>query len=329
MELNKKLNNQTVVNNDQASLYDIDDSIAYFELHGKLNIIEDATLDILDSALDEVETNFSGMVIGTKADHFSVGLNLIQLLERARDNNWDAISKTVRNLQEVCLSLRTATKPVVAATNGMALGGGCELAFGADAVCALKNSQFGLVEQRVGLIPCGGGTTEMVFRSLDGQYASTSIQNLITPVISNFETIRKSKVSQNAEEALEYNYLSQADQITPNTDNHHNAAKQFALSLWNSGYQPSQPQQIFVLGEEGYRLIELHLQQIYQTEVVDEYEKYLAEKLAYVFCGGMISKPQYITRQHLLDLEHEIFLGLCGQEKTHAMIESTLKRGKK
>ena len=329
MSLNNHLDGKTILSNDQASLYDIGDGIAYFELHSKLNIIEDTTMDILDSALDEVETNFTGMVIGTNADHFSVGLNLILLLERARNNNWNAISNTVRNLQNVCTRLSSSSKPVVAATIGMALGGGCELAFGSDAVCALDNSQFGLVELRVGLIPCGGGTTEMALRSLDGEQTSKAIEKLISPVIAYYETIRQAKVSKDTEEALECGYLRRTDQISTDRDNHHKDAKQLALSLWNSGYQSAKPQEAFVLGEEGNELIGQHLQQLHQTDTIDEYELFLAEKLAYVFCGGMLSKPKHVTRQYLLDLEHEIVLGLCGEPKTHTMIESTLKKGKK
>ena len=325
----KHLDRKPIVCNDQASLYDIDDGIAYFELHSKLNIIDDTTIDILNTALDEVETNFSGMILGTQADHFSVGLNIIQLLERAKNNNWNAISNTVRNLQNVCTRLSMSQKPVVAATNGMALGGGCELTFGADAVCALKNSQFGLVELRVGLIPCGGGTTEMVLRSLDGQQTSNPIEELISPVISTYQTIRQYKVSKDVDDALEYGYLRRSDQISTNRDNHLSDAKQLALSLWSDGYSPSQSQQMYVLGEEGYNQIMQHIQQLHQIDTINEYELYLAEKLAYVFCGGMLPKPQYVTRQYLHDLEHEIALSLCGEEKTHAMIESTLKKGKK
>lgn len=328
MSSDKILDTKPILSNDKASLYNIKDGIAFFELHSKLNIIDDATLEILDSALDEVESNFSGMVIGTKDDHFSVGLNLIQLLERAQNNDWDAISETVRNLQKVCTRLSDSTIPVVAATNGMALGGGCELTFGADTVCALNNSQFGLVELRVGLIPCGGGTTEMVFRSLEGQKTTSTIQKLISPVISFYETIRQAKISKDPESSLKYGYLRRTDQTSKDRDNQHHDAKQLALSMWNSGYQPENPQQVFVLGEEGNRLIKQHLQQLHQTETIDEYEHYLAERLAYVFCGGKLSKPQFVSRQYLLDLEHEIALGLCGDQRTHAMIESTLKKGK-
>ena len=329
MSKSKTADAKPILSNTEASLFDIGDGITYFELHGKLNIIQDSTLAVLDSALDEVEANYSGMVIGTEADNFSVGLNLILLLERARGKGWDAISQTLRNLQKVCTRLRLSTKPVVAATVGMALGGGCELAFGADAVQAFTNSKLGLVELRVGLIPGGGGTTEMAFRSLEGQQTSLPIQQLFSPIQTAFESICQAKVSQNAADAVELGYLRKTDLISTKKDNHLQDAKQLALSLWEGGYQSPEPREIFVLGEDGFNLLKRHVQQLRQTGAVNDYEQYLAEKLAYVFCGGMLLAPQYVAEQYLLDLEHEVFLSLCSEPKTHAMIESTLKKGKK
>ncbi len=329
MPISKTADTKPIFSNEEASLFDIGDGITYFELHGKLNIIEDTTLAILNSALDEVEANFSGMLIGTEADNFSVGLNLILLSERAKSKNWDSISKTLRILQKVCTRLRLSTKPVVAATVGMALGGGCELAFGADAVQAFTNSKLGLVELRVGLIPGGGGTTEMAFRCLEGQQTSSSIQQLFTPVQTTFETIRQAKVSQNAADAVELGYLHKTAVISDQRTNHLNDAKQLALSLWESGYQSPQPRQVYVLGEEGINHLKQQFQELRQANTINNYEQTLAEKLAYVFCGGMLSTPQYVAEQVLLDLEHEVFLSLCSEPKTHAMIESTLKKGKK
>ena len=329
MLTSKTADMKPIISNAEASLFDIGDGIIYFELHGKLNIIEDSMLAILDSAIDKVETNFSGMVIGTEASNFSVGLNLILLLERARSKDWDAISKTLRNLQIVCTRLRHSTKPVVAATVGMALGGGCELAFGADAVQAFTDSKLGLVELRVGLIPGGGGTTEMAFRCLEGQDASASIEQQFTSVHTTFETIRQAKVSQNAADAVEIGYLRKTDLISTQRDNHLHDAKQLALSLWEDGYQSPQPRQVFVLGEDGLNYLKQQFQELRQANTINDYEQSLAEKLAYVFCGGMLSAPQYVAEQDLLDLEHEVFLSLCSEPKTHAMIESTLKKGKK
>ena len=318
-----------IISNADASLIDIGDGIARLELHTKLNIIGDGMLEMFNAALDEVETNYAGMVIATEAKHFSVGLNLILLLERAKSQNWDAISGTLRKLQTVCTRLRTASKPVVAATAGMALGGGCEFVFGADAVQAYTESNLGLVEVRVGLIPGGGGTKEMALRCLEKQTLPAPIQNLFPYVNKAFDTIRESTVSQNAAEAVELGYLRHTDAISSDQETHLEDAKQLVLSMHKAGYHPPEPQQIFVLGEEGIAQLNLQTHLLRQAGTIDDYSQSLADKLAYVLCGGKLSTPQFVSEQYLLDLEHEVFLGLCGEQETHARIEATLQRGKK
>ena len=325
----KTTDTKPIISNADASLIDIGDGIARLELHSKLNIIGDEMLEMFDAALDEVETNYAGMVIATEAKHFSVGLNLILLLERAKSQNWDAISGTLRKLQTVCTRLRTASKPVVAATAGMALGGGCEFTFGADAVQAYTESNLGLVELRVGLIPGGGGTKEMALRCLEAQTLPAPIQNLFPYVNKAFDTIRESTVSQNAADAVELGYLRHTDAISSNQETHLEDAKQLVLSRHKAGYHPPEPQQIFVLGEEGIARLNLQTHLLRQAGTIDDYSQYLADKLAYVLCGGKLSTPQFVSEQYLLDLEHEVFLGLCGERETHARIEATLQRGKK
>lgn len=325
----KTIDLKPIISNADATLIDIGDGIVRLELHSKLNIIGDGMLEMFDAALDEVETNWTGMIVATEAKNFSVGLNLILLLERAKSKNWDAISVTLRKLQAVCTRLRMASKPVVAATAGMALGGGCELAFGADAVQAFTESSLGLVELRVGLIPGGGGTKEMALRCLNGQSPTTQVQTLYPYVNTAFDTLCESKVSQNATEAVELGYLRHTDAISSNQETHFEDAKGLVLSLHKAGYHPPEPPQILVLGEEGIARLDLQTHLLRQAGTIDDYSQYLANKLAYVLCGGTLSTPQFVTEQYLLDLEHEVFLSLCGEAETHSRIEATLQRGKK
>ena len=325
----KTTDTKPIISNADASLIDIGDGIARLELHSKLNIIGDGMLEMFDAALDEVETNYIGMIIATEAKNFSVGLNLILLLERAKKQDWEAISTTLRKLQTVCTRLRTASKPVVAATAGMALGGGCEFVFGADAVQAYTESSLGLVELRVGLIPGGGGTKEMALRCLEEQTLPAPIQSLFPFVNKAFNTIRESTVSQNAAEAVELGYLRHTDAVSSNKETHLEDAKQLVRAMHKTGYHPPDPQQIFVLGEEGMARLNLQTHLLRQAGTIDDYTQDLENKLAYVLCGGKLSTPQFVTEQYLLDLEHEVFLSLCGEPETHARIEATLQRGKK
>lgn len=324
----KTTDTKPIISNADASLIDIGDGAARLELHSKLNIIGDRMLEMFDAALDEVETNYAGMIVATEAKHFSVGLDLILLLERAKNQDWDAISGTLRKLQTVCTRLRTASKPVVAATTGMALGGGCELVFGADAAQAYTESNLGLVELRVGLIPGGGGTKEMALRCLEGQTLPAPIQHLFPFVSKAFDTIRESTVSENATDAMRLGYLRRTDAVSSNQETHFDDAKQLVLSMHETGYSPAEPQQIFVLGEEGIARLNLQTHLLRQADTIDDYTQYLANQLAYVLCGGKLSTPQFVPEQYLLDLEHEVFLSLCGEQETHARIEATLQRGK-
>jgi 3-hydroxyacyl-CoA dehydrogenase len=67
---------------------------------------------------------------------------------------------------------------------------------------------------------------------------------------------------------------------------------------------------------------------MWRGKYISEHDKLIAEKLAYVMCGGDLSAATTVTEQYLLDIEREAFLSLCGERKTLERLQSILTSGK-
>ncbi len=78
-----------------------------------------------------------------------------------------------RGVLKLWRSLAHCPKPVIAAVNGVALGGGCELALHADIIVAGEGARFGQPEVRVGVMP-GGGATQRLMRAI-GKYKTMKL----------------------------------------------------------------------------------------------------------------------------------------------------------
>ncbi|WP_136620279.1 MULTISPECIES: enoyl-CoA hydratase-related protein [Mesorhizobium] len=95
--------------------------------------------------------------------------------------------------QEMWRTVNQFRKPVIAAVNGAAIGGGCELALSADLIIAGENAKFGQLEIRLGLMPGAGGTQRLV-RSV-GKYQAMRI-SLLGEIIPSDEALRMGMVSE-------------------------------------------------------------------------------------------------------------------------------------
>ncbi|OYT68270.1 MAG: hypothetical protein CFK48_12095, partial [Armatimonadetes bacterium CP1_7O] len=102
------------------------------------------------------------------------------------------------------LRLRHAKVPVVAATFGYTLGGGCELAMHCDRVIASAETYIGLPEVGVGIIPAGGGTSTMLYRALSSLPPNADPYPAIRRVM---ETLGFGKVATSALEGEQYGFL--------------------------------------------------------------------------------------------------------------------------
>jgi 3-hydroxyacyl-CoA dehydrogenase len=313
-----------VKKNAGASLVDLGDGVLCVEFHSKMNAIGGDTIDMLRRGVKEAADNFAALVIGNDDLHFSAGANLMLLLLEAQEGNWDEVDLMIRAFQGATMGLRNADVPVVVAPAGLTLGGGCEIVLHADRVQAAAESYIGLVEVGVGLIPGGGGTKEMLARSMDALPPGADVLPFVQRV---FETIGFGTVSTSGPDARRLGYLRAGDAITMNRDRLIADAKTLALSLV-AGYVPPQPRSIPVGGANVLAALKLGVHLAWRAGRISDHDAVIGRKLAWILAGGDIPAATTVSEQHLLDLEREAFLSLCGERKTQERIAHTLKTGK-
>ncbi|MDT5155784.1 MAG: 3-hydroxyacyl-CoA dehydrogenase [Acidobacteriota bacterium] len=312
-----------------ASLIDLGDGVACLEFHSKMNSIGGDTLQMLKTALAEVEKNFLGLVVGNQGQNFSVGANLMLVLLGAQEEDWDELDLGIRAFQQATMSLRYSPKPVVVAPFQMAFGGGCEMTLHADRARASAETYIGLVEVGVGLIPAGGGTKEMLVRALDSIPTGVSEADPFPFIKRAFETIALARVATSAAEAKQFGFLREEDSFSMNADRLIADAKQEVLALASTGYtQPRQRTDVLALGNTGLSTIKLGIHQLKRGSFISDYDALIGERLARVLTGGDLNHETRVSEQYLLDLEREAFLSLCGQRQTQERIAHMLKTGK-
>ena len=317
-----------IKSNPGASLIDIGDGVACLEFHSKMNSIGGDTVAMMNFAIDEVEKNYKGLVVGNQGGNFSAGANIMMLLLAAQEEEWDDINMMIRGLQNAVMRLRYSAKPVVTAPYGLTLGGGCEISMHGDKVQAASETYIGLVEVGVGLIPAGGGTKEMTLRAMNAAKKAPDADPLAF-LKKTFEMIGMGKVATSGQEAKSWGLLRDADAISMNGDRLIADAKQEVLNLHASGYvQPVEQTDILVLGESAQAAMKLALHMMKQGGFVSDHDVLIGRKLAKVMSGGDLNHQTYVSERYLLDLEREAFLSLCGERKTQERIAGMLKTGK-
>ena len=309
-----------------ASLVDIGDGVALLEFHSKANAIGEDAIRMMMHAQKVVPENFVGLVVGNQGENFSAGANLAVLLMQAQDGDFDEIDIGIRQFQRFTTSMRYSPFPTVSAPFGLALGGGCEISLYADHVQAHAELYMGLVEAGVGLIPAGGGTTELLTRFTD-QLLPT--ENAFSAIRKAFEGIALAKTSTSALEAQhDLGYLRDSDGITMNRDRLLGDAKQKVLELAPNYVQPQPRTNIPALGDAAIANLKVAVYGLQLSRQASEHDAIIANQLAKILAGGTANREMKLSTQHFLDLEREAFLYLVGTRKTQERIAHTLKTGK-
>jgi enoyl-CoA hydratase len=143
-------------------LWNIEENILTLTVNreSKLNALNFDTIDELRKAFEEVYKNAdikAVILTGAGAKSFVAGADITELAHLNKGSAFVSISKG----QSLFSMIEKCPKPVIAAVNGFALGGGCELAMACHIRVASENARFGQPEVNLGLIPGYGGTQRL------------------------------------------------------------------------------------------------------------------------------------------------------------------------
>lgn len=139
----------------------------------KLNALNKDVFNDLDEVMNEVyqkDEIKSAIITGAGTKAFVAGADIAEFANFSQD---EAIALSKRG-QDVFFKIENAPKPVIAAVNGFALGGGCELAMACHFRICSNNAKFGQPEVNLGLIPGYGGTQRLT--QLIGKGKSMELQ---------------------------------------------------------------------------------------------------------------------------------------------------------
>lgn len=149
----------------------------------KLNALNKKTLDELENVFEKIaeDESVKGVILTGEGDKaFVAGADISEFTGLSEEN----AAKLAKRGQDIFFKIETFKKPVIAAVNGYALGGGCELAMACHMRVASDKSSFGQPEVNLGLIPGYGGTQRL--SELVGK--SRAFELITTAAIINAET---------------------------------------------------------------------------------------------------------------------------------------------
>ncbi len=358
---------ETVFENAHLRLWHTGDQFAILSFQSKMHTLSNAVLDGILRAVAEAEAHFSALIVWQTEPPFSYGANLLQLMQgvqtplahagkfaqlkhaasrakytvagggglaevlNAAIGNVPHVEAVLAKFQQVSQRLKYALVPTIAAVDGLALGGGCEITLHCTRIVATLESYLGLVEVGVGLLPAGGGCTEMAQRAAaEAQYFSKDNRVDVFPYLRRyFQAIALGEVSKSAVHAREMGYLKSADRIVMNRFELLHSAKAEASALTATAYRPPLPQrQIPVAGRTGIATFKASAINLREGGFISEHDYEIGCRVAETVCGGEVDAGSLVDEQWLLDLERQHFMALLASDKTQARIEHMLKHGK-
>jgi 3-hydroxyacyl-CoA dehydrogenase len=307
-----------IIKDNKSALTYVHEDYKIVEFNTKANTLDYDSMDALKKASDK------NLIIINEGMQFSAGVNLNYVMDFAKEKNWKAIEKFIHHFQMTCKQLKYSNNFVIAAPSGLALGGGFEVLVQSDYVVAHTNIVTGLVETLVGLIPAGGGTTNMLWRWMQTQEARKDSDFAPQKV---FDIIGYGKTASSPTEALPFKFLLEKDKSIMNR-NKLLSASQDLINEKKDGYKPPKKPTFKLSGGQVRDKMFQTLENLFKEKKILEHGMEVGKKLAFVLSGGNTTLNKELSEDDMYALELEAFVQLIQMEKTQARIKHTLSTGK-
>ena len=316
---------ETLFENEGVRLWTQGDQIGILSFKSKMGAVGNAVLEGIMESIKIAEQSLLGLVIWQGGNgYFSAGANLKEIAGVLEQGQFDVVDGVIANFQAATAALRYSSVPTVAAVEGLALRGGCEVQMHCDRTVAALESYIGLVELGVGVIPGGGGCKEMVRRANLDARGDDHFRDLQT----YFKAIAMAEVSSSAVEAKEKGFLRESDLVVFNKHEILHVAKTQVKALADAGYRPPLPTQCKVAGRQGVATFQMMLVNMRDGGFISAHDYHLGVELAKVLSGGEVDAGSVVDETWLLRLEREVFVNLVKTEKSQARIAHMLTTGK-
>jgi len=318
----------TTVHEDSAlRVWTLDGEVLIASIKTKMHAISPDVTEGLMRAVDLAEKNYQGLVIWSPDEMFSAGADLQAMLPAFMVGGVDMIEGVEGELQNLMLRLRYASVPTVAAVQGLALGGGCEMAVYCAKRVAAMESYIGLVEVGVGLVPGAGGLTYIARRAAENAATSTG-KDILPFLTEGFTAAAMAKVATSAIEAKKFGYLVDGDVIVPNKDEVLYVAIAQAKAMFESGYRAPAKRQFAVAGRNVKATLQSSLINMRDGGFISAHDYYISSCIADVLTGGDVDAGTQVTEEYLHALERKHFCTLLDNPKTQERIMGMLSTGK-
>ena len=302
--------------------------VLIFSIRTKMHVLGPGVIAGLVRAVDRAEAEGRALVIWSPSEPFSAGADLKAMLPVLMSGGPKAVGAEEAKMQQAFMRVKYAQVPVVAAIQGLALGGGCELLIHCARRVACLESYIGFVEVGVGLIPGAGGLKEGAVRAAAAARAAGS--NDLLPFLRTwFQNSAMATVSKSALEARAMGYLLDSDTIVFSPYELLWTAIGEAFAMQAVGYRPPLRMKGFaVAGRSGAATIKSQLVNMKEGGYISDHDFLIAGAIADVMTGGDVEPGSLVDEQWLLDLERQHFIKLVAHPKSQQRAMGMMQTGK-